>query len=91
MRCRPATFRQKGINAGPVGEAGFLLVLGQRGQHGRVAQAGQVGVGFPVLERLCDELSYVRRTAFQDLRPRGQVVIEPVNCLLQRVRLFSLG
>ena len=45
---------QQCIDLGPECAAGFLLVLGKLGQRGRVAQAGQVGVGFPVLERLGD-------------------------------------
>jgi hypothetical protein len=90
MRFRLVTFRQKGIDLCPEGATGFLLVVGELGQHGRVAQSDQVGVGFPVLERLGDALSRLGRGAFQDLRPCSQVGLEPVDRLLRPAGLFFI-
>jgi len=42
---------QERIDLGPECPAGFSLVVGELGQRGRVAQAGEVNVGFPVLKR----------------------------------------
>jgi hypothetical protein len=59
------TFRQQRFDLGPERAAGLLFGLRELRQSGRVKQAGQVGVGFPVLEDLGDRLSCSRRAAFE--------------------------
>src|ERR1017187_8042015 len=74
--------RQQDVDLGPECSAGLLLVLGELGQRRRIAQAGQVGVGLPVLECLSDGLASLGRAAPRELRPRLQVGLEPGDGLL---------
>ena len=68
---------QDRLHLGPERPARRLFVLGQR-LHGRlVADAGQVGVGLPVAERLADEGLVRGLAGFGLLGPQGQVGLEP--------------
>ena len=58
---------QQCIDLAPELGESFLFVRGQFGQGGGVADAGQVGVGFPVLERLGDGLPRLRWAGVQEL------------------------
>ncbi len=46
---------QQGVDLGPEGPPGDALGLGELRQGARIADAGQVAVGSPVLERLLDQ------------------------------------
>ena len=48
-------------------DAGLLFVGREFGQGGGVADAGEVGVGFPVLEGLGDDLRRLWRAGVEDL------------------------
>src|ERR1017187_5852132 len=82
LRLGALGFRQQYVDLGPECSAGFLLARGELGDRGGIAQGGPVGVGFPVLECLHDGLARLGRGALQELRPRGQVGLEPGDGLL---------
>jgi hypothetical protein len=54
---------QQRLHIGPQLAAGFLLGFGEFGERLRIAQAGEVGVGLPVLERLHRGGPVVRRVS----------------------------
>jgi hypothetical protein len=58
------------------------FVLSQFGQCGLVADPGEIRVGLPVGELPPDGFAGGGRVALDDLRPRLQVVLEPVERLL---------
>jgi hypothetical protein len=82
-RCHPATLPlllhflgplQQRRHIGPELAAGFLLGFGEFGERRRIADAGEVGIGLPVLERLhrggtvvrFTLIGYHRRGSMQD-------------------------
>ena len=70
-----------GRHLAPERPARFPLVLGQLGQLRLVADAGQVGVDFPVLKGLSGELS----RAFDEMAERIEILLSAERRLLQDV------
>ena len=72
---------QQGVDLGPERPPGAALGLGELRQGVRIADAGQVGVGPPVLERLLDQRAGLGIARIQHLRPGGPLGLQPVEGL----------
>ena len=73
---------QELVDLGPQGPAGSPLVIRQGFDCRLVADAGQVGVGLPVLESLAHQGLGLRLAGVGLLGPESQIGLEPIEGLL---------
>ena len=74
-------FLQQGLDVRPQGLPGGTFLLGEFRQPGLVAQAGEVGIVLPVLQRLRAPRRDFGLAAVERPGPGGQLVLEPAEGL----------